>query len=145
MRTRFIRIRFFSGSPVQVRYLVLLLISMIVPLVFVGGCLYYLIFNIMAEQLGIPESIAYHLFPVIRKINAVLLIGIPPLAIILLLWGIAISHRFTGPLERLKKEIEKITHSGDYTKRIRVRKYDDIRPIADSLNNLLDTIEGKTK
>lgn len=71
---------------------------MIAPLLFIGGCMYYLIFTIMAEQLGIPESIAYNLFPVIKKINLILLVGLPPIFAILLAWGIALSHRFVGPM-----------------------------------------------
>ena len=145
MRTKFIRLKFLTGSPVQLKYLYLLMISMLVPVLFVGGCLYYLIFNIMAEQLGIPESIAYHLFPVINKINIILLIGVPPIFLILVLWGIVISHRFAGPLERLEKEIERVSGNGEYGKRIRVRKRDDIKPIADAINKLLDKIEGKDK
>ena len=143
MRTKFIRLKFLTGSPVQSKYLALLLVSMIAPLLFVGGCMYYLIFTIMAEQLGIPESIAYNLFPVIKKINLILLMGLPPIFAMLLAWGVALSHRFVGPLERLKNEIEKIAHSADYARRIKVRKGDDIMPIAGAINKLLDKIEGK--
>ncbi|MFA5145989.1 MAG: HAMP domain-containing protein [Candidatus Omnitrophota bacterium] len=145
MRTRFIRVKFFTGGPVQLRYLFLLMVSMIVPVLFVGGCLYYLIFNVMAEQLGIPEYIAYNLFPVIQKINFVLLIGVPPLFLILMIWGIAMSHRFVGPMERLEREIRRISDSGDFSKRIRVRRRDDVRPVAEALNKLLDKIEGSAK
>lgn len=145
MRTRFIRSKFLTGSPIQLKYLYLLMASMVIPLLFVGGCLYYLIFNIMAEQLGIPESIAYNLFPVIKKINMILALGLPPIFLILILWGIIISHRFAGPLERLEKEIDKLSKSDDYSMRIKVRKYDDIKPIEKAINKLLDKVEGKGK
>lgn len=145
MRTRFIRSKFLTGSPIQLKYLYLLMASMVIPLLFVGGCLYYLIFNIMAEQLGIPESIAYNLFPVIKKINMILALGLPPIFLILILWGIIISHRFAGPLERLEKEIDKLSKSDDYSMRIKVRKYDDIKPIEEAINKLLNKIEGKGK
>lgn len=126
------------------RYLTLLMISMVIPLVFAVGCLYYLIFTIMAEQIGIPEYVAQTLFPVIGKINAILLIGVPPLFIMLILWGIVLSHRLAGPMERLERDIKKISE-GDYAKRIHVRKNDDIKPLADALNILLDKIEGKKR
>ena len=127
------------------RYLGLLMISMIAPLVFAVGCLYYLIFTILADQIGIPEYIASTLFPAINKINMILLIGVPPLFIILILWGIILSHRLAGPLERLEKEIAKISEEGDHVKRIKVRKNDDIRPITDSINALLEKIGEKKK
>lgn len=132
-----------TNSATQRKYITLLIASMLIPLIFVGGCLYYLIFNLVAEQLGIPESIAYNLFPVIKKINLILAIGIPPLILLLILWGISLSHRFAGPIERLKKELDSIAKNGDYSKRLIVRKHDDVRPIADAINELLDKIEGK--
>ena len=145
MRTKFLRTKFLTGSHIQLKYLSLLMISMIIPLVFVGSCLYYLIFNIMAEQIGIPEYIAFNLTPVIHKINLMLAIGIPPLFLLLMVWGIIFSHRFAGPIERLQTELEKIFNSDDYKKRIRLRKSDDIKPLADSINKLLDKLEGKVK
>ena len=145
MRKNFFRTKYLTASRIQLHYLALLAISMIAPLVFVGGCLYYLAFTLMAAQLGIPEYIAYNLFPVIKKINLILLFGVPPLIILIILWGIILSHRFAGPMERLEKELKKITEHGDYKHRIRLRKHDDMKPIAEAINKLLDKIEGKHK
>jgi len=145
MRASFFRTKYLTGSPIQMMYLRLLMVSIIVPLVFVGGCLYYLIVTLMAAQLGIPEYVAYNLSPVVKKINIILLVGVPPLLAILLLWGIAVSHRFAGPLERLESELKKITEKGDYKHRIHLRKNDDLRPIADVINKLLDHFEGRHK
>lgn len=145
MRAKFFRSKYLTGSHIQMRYLTLLLISMVIPLVCVGGCLYYLIFTIMAEQLGIPEYIAYNLSPVINKINIILLVGVPPLIFVLILWGIVLSHKFAGPMERLEKELRRILEHGDYKTRVHLRKSDDIKPIADEINNILDRLEGKHK
>lgn len=143
MRTKFLRIKYLTGSGIQLRYLTLLMVSIIVPLVFVMACLYYLIFKIMAEQIGIPEYIALNLFPVIQKINIILLIGMPPLFLVLILWGMVFSHRFAGPIERLEKELKRIAAHRDYKSRIHIRKGDDIKPIADVINELLESIEKK--
>lgn len=146
MRTKFLRTRYLTGSRIQLRYLALLMVSMVVPLVFVVGCLYYLIFTILAEQIGIPEYIAYTLFPVIDKINMILLLGVPPLFLVLILWGIVLSHRLAGPLERLEKELKKISEEGLHGKHhIRVRKNDDIRPITDAINIALEKIGEKKR
>ncbi len=141
----FRRKKIFANSRVQLKYLVLLIVSMIVPILFCVGCLYYLIFTIMAEQLGIPESIAYNLLPVVNKINAILAIGLPPLFLLLIWWGAVLSHRFAGPLDRIEKELHKITHSHDYSARIRLRKSDDVKPLADAINKLLDNIQRKVR
>ncbi len=127
------------------RYLGLLLISMFVPLFFVGGLLYYLMFTVMADQIGIPEYIAINLFPVINKINLMLMIGVPPVLFVLLLWGIAVSHRFAGPLERLEGELKKISGTRDFNRRLKLRKYDDIRPIADAVNEVLDVMAERQR
>jgi signal transduction histidine kinase len=124
-------------------YLALLMVSMLIPMLFVGICMYYIIFTLAAEQIGIPEYIAATLFPVVGKINLILLIGVPPLLVILIMWGIVLSHRFAGPLERLEGELKKISEKEHYRHRIMLRKRDDIRPIADAINKLLDKLEGK--
>ena len=137
------RLQFLTNKPLQFKFLLLIMVSMLIPLILVGGCLYYLIFTLVAEQLGIPESIAYNLFPVIKQINMILLIGIPPIVIFLLLWGIFLSHKFIGPLARIEREIMKISDSGDSSKRIRVRRNDAIKSIADAINKLLDAVGKK--
>ncbi len=145
LKLLFRRKKIFANKHVQLKYLLLLIVSMVVPLLFAIGCLYYLIFTLVAEQLGIPESIAYNLFPVVKKINAILTIGLPPLFLLLIWWGTVLSHRFAGPLQRIEKELHKITHSGDYSHRIRLRKNDDVKPIADAINKLLDSVHRKAK
>lgn len=145
MRARFFRTRYLTGSPIQMAYLRLLMVSIIIPLLFVAGCLYYLMFKLMAAQIGIPEYISYHLTPVLQKINIILLVGSPLLLVALLLVGIVVSHRFAGPLERIESELKRITEKGDYRHRIHLRKSDDIRPIADGINKLLDHLEGRHK
>lgn len=145
MRNKLLRTKYLTGSRIQMRYLSLLMVSILVPLVFLGGCLYYLIFTIMAEQLGIPEYIAYNLFPVIKKINMILLAGIPPIFALIIWWGIVLSHRFAGPMERLETELKRISEHCDYKCRLRLRKNDDLKSIADVVNELLERIEEKHK
>jgi methyl-accepting chemotaxis protein len=145
LKILFRRKNIFANKRVQLKYLVLLIISMIVPILFCIGCLYYLIFTIMAEQLGIPESIAYNLLPVVNKINTILAIGLPPLFLLLIWWGAVLSHRFAGPLDRLAKELHKISHSHDFSAKIHLRRNDDVKPLADAINKLLDSIHRKGK
>ena len=133
------RIKFITSNPLQLKYLVLILLSILVPLFFVGGCLYYIIFQIMAEQLAIPESIAYNLLPVLRKINFILIVGLPPIVVLLFIWGAMLTHRLIGPLERLEDDLKKIDE-GDYSVRLSLRKDDDLKPVADVVNNIIDKL-----
>lgn len=135
------RTRLFRGTKLQFKYLMLVVISMLVPTLIVGSCLYYFIFTIMAEQLGIPEAIAINLIPVLEKINFMLITGLIPLFILLFLWGLILSHRFSGPLERIEKDLDKILE-GDTSIRFKVREKDDIRSIVDKLNKLIERLRS---
>jgi hypothetical protein len=145
LKILFRRKKIFANRQVQLKYLILLIVSMVVPLLFAIGCLYYMIFTLIAEQLGIPESIAYNLFPVVKKINEILVIGLPPLFLLLIWWGNVLSHRFAGPLLRIEKELNKITHDHDFSHRIHLRKNDDVKPVADAINRLLESLQRKLK
>ncbi|MFQ5952926.1 MAG: HAMP domain-containing protein, partial [Candidatus Omnitrophota bacterium] len=113
---------------------------MIIPTVFVGGCLYYFIFTVMAEQLALPDIIAINLLPVIHKINYILLVGLPVVFVIMLGWAVFLSYRFVAPLERLEEDLERIDQ-GDYSVRLQIRKDHDLSPIADVINDLVEKLD----
>ena len=136
------RIKFITGNPLQFKYFALILFSIILPLLLVAGCLYYLIFQIMAEQLAIPESIAYNLIPVVEKINFLLILGVPPIMVLLFIWGAMLTHRFIGPLNRLEKDLKKIAE-GDHSVRLKIRKNDDLHSLASAINKVIDKLEKK--
>jgi nitrogen fixation/metabolism regulation signal transduction histidine kinase len=94
----------------------------------------------MAEQLAIPESIASNLIPVVEKINFLLIVGIPPIIVLLFIWGGILTHRFIGPLNRLEKDLKKIA-DGDYSVRLRIRKDDDLHSLTDAINKVIDKLE----
>ena len=125
-------------------YLRLIALSIILPTLIVGGCLYYVIFNLMAEQLSIPEVVAYHLLPVVEKVNFVLIVSLPALFLILFSIGLILSRRLVGPIERLERELKGIV-SGDLSKRLQLRKDDALRPLVDDINALLDRMASEKK
>ncbi|NQT07369.1 MAG: methyl-accepting chemotaxis protein [Candidatus Omnitrophica bacterium] len=137
-----IRNLLFTQSRLQRRYMRLIEISLAVPALIVGGCLYYLVFYMMAEQLAIPEFIAVVLFPVVRKINIILLIVLPIVFIVLFWIGLIVSHKLAGPVDRLNRELSEIAR-GDHKRRIKLRKGDELEPAAESVNKILDKLEGK--
>ncbi|MFH1552488.1 MAG: HAMP domain-containing protein [Candidatus Omnitrophota bacterium] len=115
---------------------------MIIPTVFVGGCLYYFIFKVMAEQIALPDVIARDLLPVIHSINYILLIGLPAVFAVLMTWAVILSYKFVAPLERLEEDIKRIDE-GDYTVRLQINKDHDLSPIADVINDLVDQLDKK--
>ena len=113
---------------------------MTIPTVVVGGCLYYLVLTVMAEQIVLPDIIARDLLPVIQRINFILVIGLPVVFIVLLTWAIILSYRFVAPLERLEEDIQKIDE-GDYSVRLQINKDHDLSPVADVINDLVDQLD----
>jgi len=129
------------SSRLQRRYLRLIVFSMLIPTVFVGGCLYYLVFSLVAEEMAIPEFVFQVLLPVFKRVNIFLMIGIPVIFLALYWWGLILSHRLAGPIDRFKKELDQVL-KGDYKKRIRVRRNDALKPFADDINRLIEKLEG---
>lgn len=140
MNKLFVRKRFLSTHPAQMKFLLLLLVSMLVPVFFVGSFLYLLIFKMLADQQVTIESVSANLYPVIMKTNLGIALGFIPLFLLLLTWGLILSHRFAGPLERLQREIDEMAKQGNFSARLSVRKYDYVKPLVDSINNLLNKI-----
>ncbi|NQU95566.1 MAG: hypothetical protein HQ549_04980 [Candidatus Omnitrophica bacterium] len=136
------RIKYLTKNPLQFKFLVLILLSIMIPLFLVGGCLYYFIFQVMAEQLAIPESIAQNLIPVLNKINFLIILGMPVVIFLLFILGIILTHRLIGPLKRLEDDLTKIS-KGDYSIRLKLRKDDDLRPIAEVINKIINKLEKK--
>jgi methyl-accepting chemotaxis protein len=134
---------FLVQNRLELHYLRLLALSLILPTLVVGGCLYYLIFYLLAEQIGIPEAVIDQLSPVVQKVNLFLMVSIPVLFIILISIGIFLSRKLAGPIERLEKELDEITQSNLVSRRLKLRKGDELKPLVDSVNILLDKIEKR--
>jgi hypothetical protein len=130
------RKKFITSDPAQLKILSLLLISMLVPVFFVGSFLYLLIFKILSEQLPIPGFVPIAMNPVIVKTNFIITLSFIPLLLLLLIWGVIITHRLTGPLLRLQRELDEMTR-GTAMKGLGVRKDDYLGPLVNSINKLL--------
>ena len=129
------RMKWFMRHPIQAKYLLLVLMAMLAPTLLIGFCFYTLVFDLLARQLVFPEAIFANLVPVIDRVNNLLILTLPVMALIILWCAIVISHRFAGPIERLEKDLDQIL-SGDARHRVRLRKNDDLRGVADRVNAL---------
>jgi len=127
----------FINTPVQNKTLILVFIAAVVPMAIVSICLYYIIFNMLAWQLGIPEIIAYNLVPVARKVNMIMLVSLPVALFIIWLAALELSHRIAGPVYRLEKELSDRL-DGKKTGPIQLREKDELRTLADKINKLIE-------
>lgn len=63
--------------------------------------------------------------------------------ITLLSWrALILSHRIAGPIYRLEKELQNIA-KGNFSIRIKFRKKDELKSIAEGINTILDEIEKR--
>jgi len=130
------RRRKYLGGSFQNKMLFLVFASATIPATIVTLCLYYLIFNTLAWQMVIPESIAYNLIPVLQRVNIILAISIPIVLIILWLIALELSHRVAGPVYRIEKELEDRI-SGEKQGPIKLRKNDEFQSLADKINQFI--------
>lgn len=115
----------------------LVFIAAFVPTVIVGFCLYYVIFNLTAAQIGIPEAIAYNLFPVAKKVNIIILTILPFSITIIAAWAYVISHRVAGPLNRIYSELDDRINNKKHG-HIYLRKNDELVELVERINKLID-------
>jgi HAMP domain-containing protein len=123
------------------KYLWIVILSMLAPSAIVGFCLYQLVFHLLASQMAFPEAIAANIEPVIQRVNWVLLVLLPLVAAVIIAAALAVSHRFAGPIERLERDLDRII-AGERNRRLQTRKNDDLSGVASRVNTLLDQIKG---
>jgi signal transduction histidine kinase len=110
--------------------------AMLVPTAVLSGCIYFLIFRLMAEQFALPEGISLMLMPVFYKINVLMIIVVPSIFVGVFFWGLWISHRFAGPIERMERDLDEVL-AGNWEKRIELRANDDLGGVADRVNRVI--------
>lgn len=137
MDAKFKRTRLITGDAVQLKYLIIVMFSMLVPLVVFGGAFYFLVYSLMSGEVGASDYFSTNILPALNKISLILLLGFPPLVLMIFFWAAILSNRFAGPLKRLENEICKIADTGDMKKRVKIREHDDIGGLVDAINRLI--------
>ena len=130
------RISWFLRHPAQTKYLLIVVLAMLAPMLIVGFCLYSVVFHLIAREMVFPEAIRQNLIPVVDQVNRLLSVSLPAVALAILVAALAISNRFAGPIERMERELDLVLQ-GDRTRRIRLRKKDDLKGVADRINRIL--------
>ena len=130
------RAKWFMKHPIQAKYLLIVILAMLAPTLVIGFCLYHLLFYLLARQIAFPEAIIANLVPVLDRVNTLLAMTLPVIAVTILFFAVVISHRFAGPIERLERDLDRILE-GDYQHKIYMRKKDDLRGVATRINALV--------
>jgi len=113
------------------------LTATLLPCIVMTIALYYVIFNVMAGQLAIPEAIAYNIIPAARKVSLILIWAAPATVFIILLLAYRITYRILGPFDRIVRELDECA-SGKKQGHVSIRKSDKFKPLVDGINKLID-------
>jgi|GEM_PF-739782 len=109
----------------------------IIPAIIVTVCMYYLIFSIIAQEVAIPEGIAYYIIPAAKKVSLILICVAPVTIGVILFFAYEMTHKMLGLYDRIVKDLDDIVH-GRREHHIRIRKNDDFKPLVDNINKLID-------
>jgi len=132
------RRRFFANK-MHKDIFTLVFFATLLPAAIVTICLYYLIFNITAEQIAIPEAIAYNLIPAAKRVILILLFVTPISILTILILTKKITHKIIGPFDRIVRELDECI-KGKRQGHLIIRKGDKFRPLVDRINKLLDRL-----
>ncbi len=120
----------------------LVFFASLVPATLVTFSIYYLIFNIMAEQFVFPEAIAYSIIPATEKVTSIILTATPISILLILIIAHKIAHRIVGPFDRIIRELDERIEGKTNTP-ITVRDNDKFLPLVERINKLLNKINAK--
>lgn len=114
----------------------LVLLAALLPTFIVAVLLYYLIFKITAEHIGMPDVIAYHIVPAAKQVLSILFIATIPVILTILFFAHKIAHQIIGPFDRIIRELdEHVEGAGEGY--ITIRENDKFSPLVERINKLL--------
>lgn len=119
--------------------LLLVFFASLFPALIVAVCLYYLIFNITAQQIGFPEGIAYNIIPAAKTVISILSVAAPFSILAILILAFNITHRIVGPFDRILRELDE-SMEGKRRGSIVLRPNDKFQPLVDRINKLLNKL-----
>ncbi|MFC1590500.1 HAMP domain-containing protein [Candidatus Omnitrophota bacterium] len=130
------RRRRYYVSRIQLKYIgIILTVSFGIALL-CAYVVYYSSMLIMGGKLAkvYPQGM---LVGIVKTVNIRILMSLVLVSPFVCLIGLFLSHRIAGPLFRIERSLGEIG-KGDYTKRIVLRKKDELKSLAESINGLLE-------
>ncbi len=139
MNKHFQRGKQFFANQMHREIFWLFFLALFIPTVITTVSLFYLIFNITAQELGIPEAIAANILPAAQKVTVILLVALPVTTVIILILAYKVTHRIVGPFDRVVRELDEHL-KGTRDGHISLRKNDKFWPLVNRINTLLDKL-----
>ncbi len=137
------RKQYIVSKKFQLKYAGTILLLMFVTAGFCAYAIYYTTMISMGEKLAnvYPQG---QLVDIVNSVNLKILVSMLIVSPLILALGIFLSHKIAGPVYRIEKTIGKMAQ-GDFSDRITLRKGDEMKSLADSINKLADSLERSRK
>ena len=134
------RRNYFINRPFQAKFILKFCFLVVIGSVVSGGIVYLMSKSTVTTSFEnsrlVIKSTADFVLPAVLLAGSVVLVitGLGAIAVTLFT-----SHRLAGPLYRLEKDVEEVAR-GNLKKRFQLRKTDEIKPLAVSLQKMTDIL-----
>jgi len=130
------------NPKVQFRMVMLIMVTAFVPVFLL--CLGFMMYS--ANLLGTiaPENTELiRIVQSVQQLNVMVFGGFLMILLMLTIIQTQFLHRIIGPLYRLEQDLTEMLASGNFSKKIAIRKNDYIQPIIDKINAVLSVLTKK--
>lgn len=136
MKKKRMRRQYYIYREIQLKYIRLTLLLMLLVCTVIAYTIYETSWGMLVKKLPIPPEIKanYSFF------NTTLILRLLLLVPVIVVATIYLSHRVAGPVFHMEREIGKIA-GGDLTRRIVLRKNDDLKKLAGEINEFIRQVD----
>jgi len=137
------RTNYLVAKKFQLKFVGLILIFMFCVAFFTALTIYYQIWMLLGEKLAnvYPQG---RLVEILKQANWGLFLRILLISPLVIILGIVLSHRIAGPIYRIRDIMDRVA-AGEYNLRIFLRKTDELKDMAESINKVVEVLENKSK
>ena len=135
------RKQYFVQRGMQLRFARFVILLAFASAFLTGGAIFFTTLLLMREKLAAvyPQARLVVIFQSVYFWALISLLGALPF----IFWGaIIFSHRIAGPLPRIYQALRSMGE-GNYDVRLTLRKYDELRELADEINDLAVKLRQK--
>jgi methyl-accepting chemotaxis protein len=135
------RRNYLINKEFQFRYIARNLFALMVMALIISFTVYYTTWaRIMDEFYNIPR-IAAQFAPLFATVNQLMLIILGLFLVLAAVFSVFASHSIAGPIYRFEKTLQGLAQ-GDFTQKIGLRKTDEFKNVADTMNEMITELRG---
>jgi len=137
---KFVRKQYIVSKQFQFRYIGVILALMFATAALCSYIVYYNSLVLLGEKLAnvYPQG---RLVAILRTVNLRVLVSVILISPFVAFLGVILSHRIAGPISRMERFLSDAA-SGDLSKQLILRPKDELIPLANGINNLVETIKN---